>query len=156
MITCLTVQNSLGVIQIESISSDSVSKQVDAVLPELTIPALKTGMLYLSEIIKAVADALRLFDGLIVVDPVTASWAGSSLLCSNAVTTYQEYLLPLTTLLTPNIHVASLLTGHKINNKDDIEHTAQHLHNNDLSLSWQKAEAYLIWQVKIIITHFST
>ena len=77
-------------------------------------------MLYSSETIKAVADALRLFDGLIIVDPVMVSRAGSKLLSSNAVATYQENLFPLTTLLTPNIHEASLLTGQAINIKDDI------------------------------------
>ena len=84
-------------------------------------------MLYSSETIKAVANALRLFDGLIIVDPVMVSRAGSKLLISNAVATYQENLFPLTTLLTPNIHEASLLTGQAINNKDDIEHATQHL-----------------------------
>ena len=73
------------------------------------------------------AEALRLFDGLIIVDPVMVSRAGSKLLSSNAVATYQENLFPLATLLTPNIHEASLLAGHVINNKDDVEHAAQHL-----------------------------
>jgi hydroxymethylpyrimidine/phosphomethylpyrimidine kinase len=123
----VTAQNSLGVIHIESISGNSVCKQIEAVLADLLIPSLKTGMLYSSETIKSVADALRLFDGLIVVDPVMVSRSGSKLLSSNAVAKYQEHLFPLTTLLTPNIHEASLLTGQVINNKDDVEHAAQHL-----------------------------
>ena len=59
VITCVTAQNSLGVVHIESISCDSVSKKIEAVLADLAIPALKTGMLYSSETIKTVADALR-------------------------------------------------------------------------------------------------
>ena len=127
VITCVTAQNSLGVIHVESISSDSVGKQIEVVLADLAIPALKTGMLYSSDTIKAVADALRLFDGLIIVDPVMVSRAGSNLLSNNAIATYQEHLFPLTTLLTPNIHEASLLTGQVINNKDDAENAAQYL-----------------------------
>jgi len=127
VITCVTAQNSLGVIHVESISCGSVSKQIEAVLSDLMIPALKTGMLYSSETIKTVADALRLFNRPIVVDPAMVSRAGSKLLSSNAVATYQEHLFPLTTLLTPNIHEASLLTGQVIINKDDVEHAAQHL-----------------------------
>lgn len=90
------------------------------------IPALKNGMLYSSETIKAIANALRLFDGLIAVDPVMVSRSGSKLLSSNAVTTYQEYVFHLTTLPTPSIHEAAFLIGHKIDNKQDIEHAAQH------------------------------
>ena len=127
VITCVTAQNSLGVIHVESISGESVSKQIEAVLADLVIPALKTGMLYSSETIEAVADALQLFDGPIVVDPVMVSRAGSKLLSSNAVSRYQKNLFPLTTLLTPNIHEASLLTGQAINNKDNIEHAARRL-----------------------------
>ena len=88
---------------------------------------MKTGTLDASETIKAVAVALQLFDGLIAVDPAIVSRKDSKLLSSNAVATYQEHLFPLTTLLTPNIHEASLLTGQVINNKDDVEHAAQHL-----------------------------
>ena len=76
MIKCVTTPNSLGVIHIESISCDSVGKQIEAVLADLMIPALKTRMLYSSETVKTVADALRLFDGLIVGEAVTVSRVG--------------------------------------------------------------------------------
>ena len=120
MITCVKAQNSLGVIYVESISGNLVSKETEAVLSNLLIPALKTGTLDASETIKAVAVALQLFDGLIAVDPAIVSRKDSKLLSSNAVATYQEHLFPLTTLMTPNIHESSLLTGQVINIKDDI------------------------------------
>ena len=75
------------------------------------------------------------FGGLIVVDQAMTSRAGSKLLRSNAVTTYQEYLFPLTTLLAPNIHEASLLTRHKINNKEEFSMLLITYQNKDLSLS---------------------
>ena len=123
----MTDQNSLGVIHVESISGESVGERLEAILADLAIPALKTGMLYSSEAIKAVADTLQLFNGIIVVNPVMVSRAGSKLLSRNNIATYQEQLFSLTTLLTTIIHKASLLTGLAINNKDDIEHAAQHL-----------------------------
>ena len=125
VMTCVTAQNSLGVTHVEALSRESVGQQIEAVVSDLVIPALKTGMLYSSELVEVVADALRSFAGCTVVDPVMVSRAGSRLLCGDAVTTYQQLLFPLATLLTPNLHEAALLTGREITCKDDVEYAAQ-------------------------------
>ena len=125
VITCVTAQNSLGVTHVEPLSCHSVAQQIEAVFSDLVIPALKTGMLYSPELVEAVADPLRLFEGSTVVDPVMVSRAGSRLLSGDAVAKYQQLLFPLATLLTPNLHEAALLTGREINGKVDVEHAAQ-------------------------------
>ena len=125
VITCVTAQNSLGVMHVEPLSCDSVGQQIVAVLSDLVIPALKTGMLYSSELVEAVANALGSFSGSIVVDPVMVSQAGSKLLCADAVAKYQQLLFPLATLLTPNLHEAALLAGREITGKADVECAAQ-------------------------------
>ena len=75
VITCVTAQNSLGVTHVEPLSCDSVGQQIVAVLSDLVIPALKTVMLYSSEIVEAVANALGSLSIFIVVDPVMVSQA---------------------------------------------------------------------------------
>ena len=127
VVTCVTAQNSLGVTHVEPLSSNSVSQQIKAFFSALVIPAVKTGMLYSSSTIETVAEVLRLFDGFIVVDPVMVSRTGSRLIHKDAVKKYKELLFPLTTLLTPNLHEAALLTGREINDKVDVENAAQYL-----------------------------
>jgi len=124
VITCVTAQNSLGVSHVEPLSGESVAQQIEAVRSDLVIPALKTGMLYSSGLVEAVADSLHAFTGTIVVDPVMVSRAGSRLLSPDAVETYQRRLFPLATLLTPNLHEAALLTGRDIQTKTEVEQAA--------------------------------
>ena len=127
VITCVTAQNSLGVSHVEPLSSHSVDQQLQAVVSDLVIPALKTGMLYSADLVAAVADGLRLFPGSIVVDPVMVSRAGSRLLRDDAIAAYQRHLFRLATLLTPNLQEAALLTGREISGQADVERAAQDL-----------------------------
>jgi len=125
VITCVTAQNSRGVTHVEPLSPHSVVQQLNAVIADLVIPALKTGMLYSAALVEAVADQLRLFPGEIVVDPVMVSRAGSRLLQDDAVAAYQQHLFPLASLLTPNLQEAALLTGRPIRGKQDVEGAGQ-------------------------------
>ena len=125
VITCVTAQNSRGVTHVEALTSDSVSRQMDAVLSDLLVPALKTGMLFSAELIESLAHSLQSFSGAIIVDPVMVSRAGSKLLCDDAIALYQQFLFPRATLLTPNLQEASLLTGREIIDETGVEYAAQ-------------------------------
>lgn len=127
VITCVTAQNSRGVSHVEPLSGYSVGCQLEAVVSDLAIPALKTGMLYSADLVEAVADGLRSFPGSIVVDPVMVSRAGSRLLRDDAVSAYAQHLFRLATLLTPNLQEAALLTGREIRGKADVECAAESL-----------------------------
>ena len=114
MVTCVSAQNSFGVTHVEAMSSVSVTQQIDAVLSDLRISALKTGMLFSAELIELVAHSLQSFTGSIIVDPVMVSRAGSKLLSDDAIALYQKFLFSRATLLTPNVQEAVLLSGREI------------------------------------------
>ena len=125
VVTCVTAQNSFGVTHVEAMSSASVTQQIDAVLSDLRIPALKTGMLFSAELIELVAHSLQSFTGSIIVDPVMVSRAGSKLLGDDAIALYQKFLFSRATLLTPNVQEAVLLSGREIVDQTGVEHAAQ-------------------------------
>jgi hydroxymethylpyrimidine/phosphomethylpyrimidine kinase len=112
-ITALTAQNTLGVQAIHMVPPDFVAQQISAVLDDIGADAVKTGMLGDTATIEAVADALaRHGPGLpLVVDPVMIAKGGAALLRDDAVAALTRRLLPMTTLLTPNLPEAEVLTG---------------------------------------------
>ena len=108
--TALTAQNTQGVNAIHYVPSDFVVKQINACISDIGVNVVKIGMLASAETVDAVADALRSHGKpLTVVDPVTISTSGSQLLPNEAVQNLLTNLLPLTTILTPNIAEAKLL-----------------------------------------------
>ncbi|KAE8826707.1 hypothetical protein HRS9139_07879 [Pyrenophora teres f. teres] len=108
--TALTAQNTLGVQDIHHTPPEFVRKQIDAVCDDVGVDVVKTGMLASAETIEIVADALRRHNiSTSIVDPVMVSTSGSQLLPETAVSTLIKLLLPLTTLLTPNLPEAKLL-----------------------------------------------
>lgn len=109
VISALTAQNSLGVRAVESVSANFVAKQLQALLADMNISAVKTGMLHSAEIIDVVAKALAGHALPLVVDPVMISSSGKRLLDEKAVTVLIEQLLPQTLLLTPNLDEAAAL-----------------------------------------------
>ena len=114
-VTAVTAQNTLGVHAAETLSPELVRVQVGAVASDLGVDAAKTGMLADAEVAEAVADAVRDF-GLrrLVVDPVMVSTAGSRLLAPDGVDVMRERLLPMATVVTPNLAEASVLVGVEI------------------------------------------
>jgi len=127
VLTCVTAQNSLGVSHVEAISCASIRHQLDAVLTDLSLGAVKTGMLFSAEIVEEISDTLNNFDASIVVDPVMVSRAGSILLHDDAVASYKKLLFPLASLITPNIFEAGLLANCSISTKSDVEVAASRL-----------------------------
>ncbi len=113
-ITALTAQNGQGVAGIFPASAEFVTLQIQTIVDGFPVAAAKTGMLFNSDIIKAVAMALRDRDFPLVVDPVSVATAGSRLLEESAIATMIQYLLPLASLITPNIPEAEMLSGMRV------------------------------------------
>ena len=125
-ITALTAQNTTGVRAIQEVTPDFLQQQMDAVFEDIAPDAVKIGMVSSSELIQVIADRLRYYRAEnIIVDPVMVSTSGSSLLKPDAVETLKDVLLPLSTLITPNIPEARILSGMRIDSKDDMERAAK-------------------------------
>lgn len=109
VITALTAQNSLGVSAVEPVSAEFVRQQLQALLDDMNIGAVKTGMLYSAEVIAAIAEALAASQLPLVIDPVMISSSGKRLLDVEAERVLIDKLLPQATLLTPNLDEAAAL-----------------------------------------------
>ncbi len=129
VITALTAQNTLGVTGIHPAPAEFVAAQMDAVLSDIPVDVVKTGMLFSAGIIQVVAERLSSFrKRILVVDPVMIAKGGASLLARDAVDALKADLLPLTYLLTPNIPEAEALTGITIDSEADRESAVRALH----------------------------
>ena len=128
-ITCLTAQNPGRVRGIEPCSPKIVRQQIEAVFEELRPAAVKTGMLFSAEIIRVVAGFFETGKHPpLVVDPVMVSTSGATLLKPAAIKILQERLLPLATLVTPNLHEAGILTGCELVSLEDLRMAARAIH----------------------------
>ncbi len=120
-ITALTAQNTTGVTDIMEVTPDFLEKQIDAVFEDIRPDAVKIGMVSSSGLIKVIAQRLRHYGAEnIVVDPVMVATSGSKLLQTDAVVTLKNELLPIATVITPNIPEAEILSGMEIHNKEDM------------------------------------
>ncbi len=121
-ITALTAQNTIGVQGISEVDPKFVMQQIKSVLDDIGADAVKTGMLANKGIVKAVADILREYKTRnIVVDPVMIAKSGHALLSEEACSTVIKELLPIATVVTPNIHEAEAMVGIRIENLDDMK-----------------------------------
>lgn len=128
-LTCITAQNPRLVRAIQSCPPEIVRGQIEVVLEELPATAAKTGMLYSEEIIRVVADFFRAHRGIpLIVDPVMVSTSGSRLLKPSAIESLKRELLPLATLVTPNLDEASLLAGRNLKTPEDLRWAAKKVH----------------------------
>ncbi len=120
-ITAVTAQNTVGVHRVHPVPLDDVLAQIDAVAGDLRPAATKTGMLATSELVSLVASAIR-GHALTpyVLDPVMVATSGDRLLESKAVSTIAEELVPLATLVTPNLHEAGMLAGMDVARPDEM------------------------------------
>ena len=125
-ITALTAQNTTGVRSIMESTPEFLKDQIDAVFEDIRPDAVKIGMVSSAELIEVIADRLSYYKAEnIVVDPVMVATSGSELMKSNAVTVLRQKLLPLATLVTPNIPEAEVLSGESIQGKEDMERVAR-------------------------------
>jgi hydroxymethylpyrimidine/phosphomethylpyrimidine kinase len=112
VITALTAQNTRGVLAVEPVAAAFVAAQIDAVLSDLDVGAIKTGMLANAGIVEAVARCLRSAPRRpLIVDPVMVATSGDVLLAPDAVDALKRELIPLATLITPNLPEAARLLG---------------------------------------------
>lgn len=124
-ITAITVQNTQGVTAVHAVPPEIVAGQIRAVMDDIKPKAVKIGMVNDAETIKAIADTLADYDiEHIVVDPVMVSTSGSKLMQDDAIKVFIEKLLPMSTLITPNIYEAEILAGKKITDEDAMNDVA--------------------------------
>ncbi|NVO55968.1 bifunctional hydroxymethylpyrimidine kinase/phosphomethylpyrimidine kinase [Rhodobacteraceae bacterium B1Z28] len=109
VITAVTAQNTRAVTAVHGIPVEVISAQIDAVLSDLDVQAIKIGMLATPDIIHAVARGIANFKGPIVLDPVMIAKSGDALLAREAIQTLRDVLLPRATVLTPNLPEAACL-----------------------------------------------
>ncbi len=125
-VTALTAQNTLGVRAILEVAPDFLKEQLDTVFEDIFPDSIKIGMVSSSELIDVIADRLKYYNAKnIVVDPVMVATSGSALIKTDAIKTLIEKLLPLATLVTPNIPEAEILSDMKIKSKNDMIKAAE-------------------------------
>ena len=125
-ITALTAQNTTGVYGILESTPEFLANQLDCVFTDIFPDAVKTGMVSSTALIAVIADKLRQYKARnIVVDPVMVATSGARLISEEAVDALKEKLLPLATLLTPNIPEAEVLSGMTISDPAGMERAAQ-------------------------------
>ncbi|MGD9759047.1 MAG: bifunctional hydroxymethylpyrimidine kinase/phosphomethylpyrimidine kinase [Comamonas sp.] len=114
-ITAITVQNTLGVTGIHGIPLDTVRGQIDAVVQDIGVDAVKIGMLATPDVVSVVADAIRRH-GIrnVVLDPVMVATSGDRLIVPETAQALVQELFPLATVITPNLDEAALLLGRNI------------------------------------------
>lgn len=120
-ITALTAQNTRGVTAIHPVPADFVAAQIDAVLSDIGVDAVKIGMLFSVELIETVRSKLGDSNAApVVLDPVMAAQSGDKLLRDDAIDAVRSLLLPAVEIITPNLPETELLTGRPIQNMDEM------------------------------------
>lgn len=130
-ITALTAQNTTGVYGIEESSPEFVGQQIDCIFKDIRPDAVKIGMVSSSRIIEIISEKLIEYKAEnIVVDPVMVSTSGSKLLSDEAMNALMTKLIPLATVITPNIPEAETLCGFEIKNEEDMIKAAKEISIN--------------------------
>ncbi len=125
-LTAITAQNTLGVQAIHPIPIDVVRAQIDSVAEDLRPSGVKSGMLATADLVHAVAEAIRSHDlGNYVMDPVMVATSGDRLLARDAEAALITELIPLASLVTPNLHEARILTDLSIDTLEDMRAAAK-------------------------------
>ena len=120
-ITALTAQNTTGVQGIFEVSPDFLAQQLDSIFTDIRPDAVKIGMVSSTGLIEVIARKLREYRAEnIVVDPVMVATSGAKLISDDAIAALKEHLLPLATVLTPNIPETEVLTGMAVRTPDDM------------------------------------
>jgi hydroxymethylpyrimidine/phosphomethylpyrimidine kinase len=128
-LTCVTAQNTLGVMRVDALPAAAVVAQVEAVVQDIGVQAIKTGMLLNQAIIAAVAEQMMGLSKVnLVVDPVMVSRAGVPLIDDDAIATLRTKLIPQATIVTPNRYEAQILSGLEITTLADMQTAAQRIY----------------------------
>lgn len=125
-LTALTAQNTTGVSAIMEVTPEFLKQQIDSVFEDIRPDAVKIGMVSSPILVEVIVERLQYYQAKnVVVDPVMVSTSGNTLSKDSAITLMKEKLLPLATLITPNIPESELLIGQKITTQEDMEQAAK-------------------------------
>lgn len=128
-ITALTAQNTMEVTGIMEVTPEFLAMQLDAVFTDIPPDAVKIGMVSSGELIEVIAEKLVQYEARnIVVDPVMVATSGARLISEEAVSILKKRLLPLATVITPNIPEAEVLAGKDIQNGEDMAQAAEQIY----------------------------
>jgi hydroxymethylpyrimidine kinase/phosphomethylpyrimidine kinase len=128
VITALTAQNSLGVSAIHPVPPGFIARQIKAVVEDKPPDSVKVGMVYTAAAVKAVSRLIAAYHlAPVVVDPVLRASTGAALLEPAAIQVLKEHLLPLATVVTPNLDEAELLTGKRVRTLREMERAAMEI-----------------------------
>lgn len=129
VITAITAQNTQGVFAIQDITPDIISKQIEVIFEDINVNAVKIGMVSKIESIKAIAETLKEISNLppVVLDPVMVSKSGFKLLSVDAKESLIKELIPLATIITPNLPEAEEILERKIETMEDMKEAALQL-----------------------------
>jgi hydroxymethylpyrimidine kinase/phosphomethylpyrimidine kinase len=130
VLTAITAQNSYGVQEVHEVPANVVEAQIVSLMSDqgLVVDYAKTGMLYSSAVIEVVTKALKWYKIPFVLDPVMKAGSGGILLKDKALSTLIEQLLPICTVVTPNVPEASFISGMEIRTKEDAKEAALTIH----------------------------
>ena len=130
-VTTLTAQNTTGVAGIMEVSPEFLKQQIDCIFTDIRPDAVKIGMVSSAELITAIAEKLAQYHAEnIVVDPVMVATSGAKLISDDAIDTLKERLLPMASVLTPNIPEAEVLSGMEIRTEEDMIKAAEKISEN--------------------------
>jgi len=130
VITAVTAQNTQGVFGIQDIRPDMVEKQIEAIFEDLPVDSVKIGMVSKIETIEAIINKLSLYKPkIIVLDPVMVSKSGFHLLIKESTDFLIKHLLPMATIITPNLPEAEFILGIEIKTIKDMEHAAVEIYS---------------------------
>lgn len=126
VITALTAQNTTGVRGVQEVTPDFLVQQIDAVFEDIRPDAVKIGMVSSGDLIKVISERLSKYNAEnIVLDTVMVATSGARLISEDAIDTLKEHLIPLATLITPNIPEAQVLADMTIQSEDDMLRAAE-------------------------------
>lgn len=129
VVTAVTAQSTRGVFAVQDVDPDIIQKQIQAVFEDISVHGIKIGMVSRRETIKVIATTLQRFPyENLVVDPVMISKSGFDLLKPDAKAALIEYLLPMATMVTPNLPEAEEITGMKIDTPETMKQAAIKIH----------------------------
>jgi hydroxymethylpyrimidine kinase / phosphomethylpyrimidine kinase / thiamine-phosphate diphosphorylase len=125
VITAITAQNTSKVTHILPVHPDSVRKQIESVISDMPVHAIKVGMVYNKEILSVVSKLLKKSNIPVILDPILAAGTGKSLLIKKYLEKFKTELIPLAYVITPNVHEAEELSGVPIKSESDIIRCAE-------------------------------
>lgn len=126
IITAVTAQNTEGVFAVQDITPDIIQKQIEVIFDDIPVDGVKIGMVSKTETIKIIADTLKKYSVKnLVVDPVMISKSGYHLLEPEAREALIDHLLPMATVVTPNLPEAEVITGLKVSTIEDMKKAAK-------------------------------